>query len=72
MKDTILLKNIVWGNNSGPATYELKIDTDYVHDLLNENDQLEPGDVIEQIVYEDLPEVCKISEYVISFDWCWK
>jgi hypothetical protein len=67
----INITNIHWADNTdGPSSYDLDLDPDYVAVLREDNPDLEEVEVIEQVIYEDLPVLIDAPHHsLISFDF---
>jgi hypothetical protein len=78
MNDTITakIKNIVWEDDAPselPTEYEMNIELSYIQELQEYDKELSENDIVERVIYEDLPTICSYvddCEYeVISFDF---
>jgi hypothetical protein len=68
----VKITNIKWEDETAnlPTNYELTLDKDYVDELVEDDDDLTTNDVVEQVIYEDLPDlVGDGSDVLIEFDF---
>jgi hypothetical protein len=68
----VKITNIKWEDETAnlPTNYELTLDKDYVDELVEDDDDLTTNDVVEQVIYEDLPDIVGDgSDVLIEFDF---
>jgi hypothetical protein len=68
----VKITNIKWEDETAnlPTNYELTLDKDYVDELVEDEDDLTTNDVVEQVIYEDLPDIVGDgSDVLIEFDF---
>jgi hypothetical protein len=70
------ITNIKWEDDAPkelPASFELDLDDDFINEILEDAEgELTKQDIIESMIYEDLPTICAVDDLkysVISFDF---